>query len=135
MATWQRGQTTDAALQVLQSSTTRTLAVPTVLEELHIDHTTPKTSEPVFTIPVNKAWFRKSEEGKEFIKRADAADLAFFLCRQNSETRPSWTAFNQSPSSVDNKVDLANFLSDELYLHAPKGKEIDCSCWRVHGRT
>ena len=47
-------------------------------------------------MPVNEAWFRKSEEGNDFIKRAETADQAFFLCRQDSETRPSWTVFNQS---------------------------------------
>ena len=50
MATWQRSQTTDAALQVLQPST---LVVPTGLVELYLVHTTPRTSEPVCTMPVN----------------------------------------------------------------------------------
>ena len=110
MATWQRGQTTDAALQVLQPSTTRTLVMPIVLDELHLVHTTPKTSEPVFTMPVNEAWFRKYEEGNEFVKRAEAADLAYFLCRQDSETRPSWTVFNQSVSLVDPEQTAVGYL-------------------------
>ena len=83
MASWQRGQTTDAALLVFQPFITHNLVVPIVLEKLHLDHTTSKMSEPVFTMPVNEAWFRKSEEGNESIKRADAANLAFFLCRQD----------------------------------------------------
>ena len=80
MIAWQRGQT-DVALEVLQPSTTHILVVPTVLEDLHLDRTTPKTSEQVFTITVDEAWSRKSEEGNELIKRMEAADLAFFLYR------------------------------------------------------
>ena len=53
MAAWQRDQTADAARYVLHSSTVRTLVVLTVLEELHLVHTTPKTSEQVFAMPVN----------------------------------------------------------------------------------
>ena len=81
------------------------------LDELHLVHTTPKTSEPVFAMPVNEAWFRKSEEGNELVKRAEAADLAFFLCRHDSETRPSWTVFNQSMSSVDPEQTALGCLS------------------------
>ena len=111
MYAWQRGQTTDAAFQVLQPSTTRTPVVSIVLDELHLVHTTPKTSEPVFTMPVYEAWFRKSEEGNEFVKRAEAADLALFLCHQDSETRTSRTVFNQSMSSVDPEPAAIGYLS------------------------
>ena len=44
------------------------------------------------------------------MKRAKATDLAFFLCRQDSETRPSWTVFNQSISSAEPEQTAAGFL-------------------------
>lgn len=61
MAVWQRGQKADAELQSLEPSTRHTLIVPDVLENLHPTNVNPATSEPVFTAPVDKAWFTKPE--------------------------------------------------------------------------
>lgn len=99
MAVWQRGQKADAELQLLEPSTRHTLIVPNVLENLIPTKVNLAKSEPVFTAPVDKAWFTKPERDSEFVKEAQATDMAFFLRRQNSDTKPSWTLFNQSVSS------------------------------------
>jgi len=41
------------------------------------------------------------EEEKECVKKAQATDLAFFMSRQDSDTKPSWTVFNQNISSSE----------------------------------
>ncbi|KAJ8886123.1 hypothetical protein PR048_012332 [Dryococelus australis] len=89
MAAFQRGLTTDAALQVLQPSTRCSLIVTNVLGELHPASITPNTCEPVFNEPVDITWF--NEEDNDCSKLVEATYLAFFLSRQDSETRPSWT--------------------------------------------
>ncbi|KAJ8869861.1 hypothetical protein PR048_028870 [Dryococelus australis] len=76
-----------------------TLIVPKVLGELHPAGITPNTCEPVFNAPV--VITRSNEGDNDCSKLAEATDLAFFLSRQDSETRPSWTVFNQSISSVN----------------------------------
>ncbi|KAJ8868589.1 hypothetical protein PR048_030127 [Dryococelus australis] len=108
MAAWQRGLITDAALQVLQPSTRHSLIVPNVLGELHPAGITPHTCEPVFNAPVDIIWF--NEEDNDCSKLAEATDLTFFLSRQDSETRPSWTVFNLLISSVNPKQRAAGYL-------------------------
>jgi hypothetical protein len=110
MAVWQRGQKADAELQMLEPSTRHTLIVPDVLENLYPTNINPATSEPAFTAPVDKAWFVKSEDDSECVKQAQATDMAFFLRRQDSDTKPSWTVFNQSVSSEEPEKTAVGYL-------------------------
>ena len=110
MATWQRGQKADAELQMLEPSTRHTLIVPDVLENLYPVNINPATSEPVFTTPVDKAWFTKPEGDSDCVKQAQATDMAFFLRRQDSDTKPSWTVFNQSASSEEPEQTAVGYL-------------------------
>jgi len=85
------------ALKKLEPST-RQLTVPKILEDLHPINITSGKSEPVFPAPVDELWFKESdsEEEKECVKKAHATDLAFILSRQDSDTKSSWTVFNQN---------------------------------------
>ena len=109
MAAWQRGQTTDASLKNLELSTRHTLIVPNGLEELHPVSITRGKCKPVFTAPVDEACFSKSEDN-EYARRAKATDRAFFLRRQNSEIKPSWTLFNQSLPSEEPEQTAVGYL-------------------------
>ncbi len=86
---------------MLEPSIRHTLIVPDVLQNLYPAKINPAKSEPVFTAPVQKAWFVKPEAGSDCVKQAQATDMAFFLRRHNSDTKPSWTVFNQSVSSQE----------------------------------
>lgn len=110
MAAWQRGQTTDASLKNLELSTRHTLIVPNGLEELHPVSITRGKCKPVFTAPVDEACFSKSEEDNEYARQAKATDRAFFLRRQNSEIKPSWTLFNQSLPSEEPEQTAVGYL-------------------------
>ena len=110
MAVWQRGQKADAELQNLEPTTRHTLTVPNVLEYLYPVNINPATSEPVFTVPVDKAWFTQSEADSECVKQAQATDMAFILRRQDSDTKPSWTVFNQAVSSEDPEQTAVGYL-------------------------
>ena len=101
MATWQRGQEADVELQKLEPFTRHTLIVPDALEKLYHANVSPALNEPVFTAPVDKDWFSKPEGESICVKQAKATDLAFFMGRQDSDLKPSWTLFNQSISSED----------------------------------
>ena len=95
---------------MLEPSTRSTLVVPSVLEDLYPANINPATSEPVFNAPVDKAWFVESELGDDCVQQAKATDLAYFLRCQDSETRPSWTVFNQSISSSEPEQTAAGYL-------------------------
>ena len=102
MAAWQRGATAvnpHNALKRLEPSTRR-LTVPNVLEDLHPINITSGKSEPVFAAPVDEVWFKEPDikEEKECVKKAQATDLALFMSCQDSDTKPSWTVFNQNIS-------------------------------------
>ena len=110
MATWQRGQQADAELQMLEPSTRHTLIVPDVLENLYPININPAASEPVFTSPVDKAWFTEPKGDSDCVKQAKATDMSFFLRRQDSDTKPSWTVFNQSVSPEDPEQTTVGYL-------------------------
>ena len=93
MAACQRGKTTDAALQVLLTFTTCTLVVLTILEKLRLLHTTPKTSEPVFTMPA-------------------------FVCRMyNMHKRDSVDATRHMLFSMNSKPEAMSPTSDALHFY------------------
>ena len=111
MAAWQRGQDSDSTLQVLGPSTRHTtLIVPDVLETLLPVNINSATSEPVLTSHVDKAWFMNTEGDSDCVKQAQATDMAFFLRRQDSDTKPSWTVFNQSVSSEEPEQTAVGYL-------------------------
>ncbi|XP_063763531.1 uncharacterized protein LOC134880508 [Eleginops maclovinus] len=109
MAAWQRGKK-DIELDMLKPSTSRTLVVPDVLENLHHVNVHSATSKPVFTSHVNKTWFTRPKGDSECVKQAQATDMAFFLRRQDSEPKPSWTVFNQSVSSKEPEQTAVGYL-------------------------
>ena len=110
MAVWQRGQKQDATLQQLEPSTRRILNVPSILENVCAANISQAKTEPVFASPVDTTWFSNSETNVGSVNEAKAKDLAFFLRRQESETRPSWTVFNQSVSSVEPEQTATGYL-------------------------
>ena len=57
-----------------------------------------------------KAWFTQSEADSECVKQAQATDMAFILRRQDSDTKPSWTVFNQAVSSEDPEQTAVGYL-------------------------
>ena len=52
----------------------------------------------------------KPETDSECVKQAQATDMAFFLRRQDSDKKPSWTVFNQSVSSEEPEQTAAGYL-------------------------
>ncbi len=110
MAAWQRGQTTDVSLKNLELSTRHTLIVPNALEKLHPVSIKHGTCKPTFTAPVDESYFSKSEEDNECARKAKATELAFFMRRQNSEIKSSWTVFNQSLSSEEPDQTAVGYL-------------------------
>ena len=80
-----------------------TLSIPSALEELHPTRPTPGICTPVFTAPVHKTSVVNPEENNENALQAEATDLAFYLHRQDTELKPSWTPFNQSLSSDESE--------------------------------
>ena len=110
MAAWQRGQTIDLELQMLEPSTVHTLSVPDVLQNLHHVKVNKSTSEPVFTTPVSKTWFTEPETESDCVKQAKATDLAFILQREDSDPKPSWTVFNQSLSTQESEQTAVGYL-------------------------
>lgn len=114
MAAWQR-EKKDIELDMLKPSTSHTLVVPDVLENLHHVNVHSATSKPVYTSHVNKTWFTKPKGDSECVKQAKATDMAFFLRRQDSEPKPSWTVFNQSVSSKEPEQTAVGYL----YIYSP----------------
>lgn len=108
MAMWQRGQKADAELQMLEPSTRHTLIVPDVLEKLYPININNATSEPLFTVRVDKGWFTKGDS--DCVKQARATDMAFHLRRQDSDKKLSWTVFNQSVSSEESEQTAVGYL-------------------------
>lgn len=109
MAAWQRGKK-HVELKMLKPSTRHTLVVPDVMEHLYHVDVHSATSEPVFTSRVDKAWFTNTGRDSECVKQAQATDIAFFLRRQNSDPKPSWTVFNQSVSSEEPEQTAVGYL-------------------------
>ena len=110
MAAWQRGKQPDAQLPTLQPLPNHTLKVPDALQFLHPVNIDPSTSEPEFNTPVDKNWFTEPAVDIDSVKKARATDMAFFLQRQDSESKPSWTVFDQSVSSEEPEYTSVGYM-------------------------
>jgi hypothetical protein len=53
---------------------------------------------PVFAKCVEIEWYTVEKDESEIAQQARAIDKSYLVTRQNKETHPSWSAFNQSLS-------------------------------------
>lgn len=53
---------------------------------------------PVFAKCVEIEWYTVEKDESDIAQQARAIDKSYLVTRQNKETRPSWSAFNQSLS-------------------------------------
>ena len=112
VAGWQRGPAIDMGFKNLAPSTSTTLIIPEVMEEVLESAIQEGVAQPSGTENMQKQWYNKSAAEKPMVRQAEAADMAFFLMRQDEEppTCSGWTHHNQKISKVDPPITSVGYM-------------------------
>lgn len=110
VAAWQRGPEADMGLQNINPSTSTTLQVPAVMEELTPALILEGKAEPKSTDNTEMEWFSDGAENQAAVQ-AQATDMTFFMHRQaDMGIKSGWTNFNQKISENDQEITSVGYM-------------------------